>query len=299
MVGADQPGVHAVARDLFGGAAPLVETTMEGAELVKYASNALLALCVSFSNELARVAERLPGVDARDVLDAVARDRRLSVGGARAGITAYLEPGPGFGGSCLGKDVRALAALARAEGEETPLLDGILAINEAQPARFVARIDRALGGLGGRSVLVLGLAFKPHTDDVRESIALPVVAALEACGARVACHDPAAAPAFFAARAFARGAPAVLAADWRAAALEADAIVLLAGWPEYVRDLPGLLARRSGPALLADARGLLRDAERPSGVGYLGVGHGADVSHDGAASGPKPRPPAESSRTKP
>lgn len=271
VVGADQPSVHAAARALYP-AAPVVEMTVESAELVKYASNALLALCVSFSNELARVAEHLPGVDARDVMGALVRDRRLSIGAERAGIASYLEPGPGFGGSCLGKDVRALAVLARTHGETSQIAHGILEINREQPIRFVERIERTMGGLDGRSVLVLGLAFKPHTDDVRESIALPFVAELEARKARVACHDPAAAQAFFAAR---RG-PASLAPDWRAAAIEADVLVLLTGWPEYVADLPGLLARRTAPALLADARGLLRDVPIAPGVRYLGIGRGPD-----------------------
>jgi UDPglucose 6-dehydrogenase len=272
VVGGDRPSVYATARALHAGAAPLVEMTVESAELVKYASNTLLALCVSFSNELARIAEHLPGVDARDVLDALSRDRRLSIGAERAGITSYLEPGPGFGGSCLGKDVRALAAMAREHGEPSLIARAVLELNREQPARFVERIERAMGGLAGRSVLVLGLSFKPHTDDVRESIALPVVAELEARGARVACHDPAAATAFLAAR---RGAVA-LASDWRSAAVEAEGLVLLAGWPEYVRELPALLARRTEPVLLADARGLLRDVPRPPGVRYLGIGRGPD-----------------------
>lgn len=268
VVGADKPRVYAAARALYGDTAPLVETTLETAELVKYANNAMLALCVSFSNELARIAEHLPGVDARDVLAAVVRDRRLSIDGKRAGIASYLEPGPGFGGSCLGKDVRALAALARAQGETTALLDGILAINRAQPVRFVERIERAMGGLRGRSVLVLGLAFKAHTDDVRESIASPVVAELEARGARVTCHDPAAAASFFAGR----NGPAEMATDWRAAAKEADALLLLSAWPEYTADLPALLSKKARPLLLADARGVLRDCALPRCVRYLGIG---------------------------
>jgi UDPglucose 6-dehydrogenase len=275
VLGADAPCVAGVARALWGSEAPLVETSIETAEMAKYASNALLALCVSFSNELAAVAERLPGVDARDVLDAVARDRRLAIGARRAAITSYLEPGPGFGGSCLGKDVRALSALAGALSVASPLLEGTLQINDAQPGRFVARVARALGssgGLAGRAVLVLGLAFKPLTDDVRDSVAFPVVEALEGRGARVVGHDPAAAQAFFDGR---RGA-AAQAGDWRAALEEAEVLVLLAPWPEYLEALPSLLAARARPLLLADARGALRAAALPPSVAYLGVGKATD-----------------------
>jgi UDPglucose 6-dehydrogenase len=275
VVGADEPRVYAVARGLWGGEAPVIETSIETAELTKYANNALLALCVSFSNELARIAERLPGVDARDALEAVVRDRRLSIGAQRAGLSAYLEPGPGFGGSCLRKDVRALSSLARALGEPAALLDGIIAVNDAQPLRLVDRVDRALDGLAGRSVLVLGLAFKIDTDDVRDSIAFPVIAGLEARGAHVACHDPAAAQAFLAGRP--AGSRAALVDDWRAAAGAADALVLLTPWPAYVAALPGLLAGRERPLLLADGRGALRGAALPGCVRYLGVGRAMEM----------------------
>lgn len=267
VIGGDGPHVRAVARALYPGA-PVVEMTLESAELVKYGSNSLLALCISFSNELARIAEHLPGVDARAVLDAVTRDRRLATGETRAGIAAYLEPGPGFGGSCLAKDVRALAALARSEHEATPLLDGILSINASQPARFVDRLMRAIGD-GACRVLVLGLAFKPDTDDVRESTAFAVVAALEARGAVVRCHDPVATAGFFAAR----SGPATGVTDWRAAAHDVDAIVVLTGWTEYLADLPALLAHRPTPVVLGDPRGLL-GVDLPPLVKCVGVGHG-------------------------
>jgi UDPglucose 6-dehydrogenase len=174
--------------------APIVFTDPATAELAKYASNALLATLISFSNEIARIAESLPDVDVEDVLGIVHRDRRLSpvVDGkpVRPGILSYLKAGCGYGGSCLPKDLSALLAFSREAGEGHPLLEAVRGINESQPRRVVDLAERTVGELTGRRAAVLGLAFKGGTDDVRSSPATRIVDELLERGAEVVAYDP-------------------------------------------------------------------------------------------------------------
>jgi UDPglucose 6-dehydrogenase len=174
--------------------APVVLTDPPTAELAKYASNALLATLISFSNEMARIAEGLPDVDVEDVLGIVHRDRRLSpvVEGkvVRPGILAYLKAGCGYGGSCLPKDLSALLAHSREEGREHPLLEAVRAINDSQPRRVVDLAERTVGQLAGRRAAVLGVAFKGGTDDVRSSPGMYVLDELLERGADVVAFDP-------------------------------------------------------------------------------------------------------------
>ena len=268
VVGAAEGDLHALARALFDG----IETTwfatgIRTAELVKTVNNALLASCVSFANEIARVAATVDGVDALDVLAGVHLDRRLR----GAGIVDYLRPGPGFGGSCLPKDLAALAAFAGGRGGGGSLLDAALRINDTQPAWLVERMAEALGDLAGRRVLVLGLAFKPGTDDLRDTIAFPLCHALAARGAVVGAHDPEVDSA--AARALLPSAVTVVPNDGlRDAFHRTDAALLVTPWPVYLEVLPALLAMRATPLLLADTRGILRDVQRSTSVTYLGIG---------------------------
>lgn len=272
VVGADDPAAAALAHALFAGLATTVfDTGIRTAELIKTANNALLSTCVSFANELTRLAAGIEGVEAMDVFDALHLDRRLRAP-SRAGIADYLLPGPGFGGSCLAKDLAALTAFARGARLATPILDAALRINQSQPGWFVDRIERALGGLGGRPVLVLGLAFKPETDDMRDSIALPIVRELAARGAAVRAHDPAVADAASRARLAELGVADLVDGAFDAAFDAAHAVVLVTPWPLYLEALPERLARRATPLLFADARGMLRAATRAPSVTYLGVG---------------------------
>jgi len=184
VVGADDPDIRALARALFDGLETTwFETSICTAELIKTANNALLSSCVSFANEIARLAATIDGVDAVEVFEGIHLDRRLR-GTTAAGIVEFLRPGPGFGGSCLPKDLAALAAFAAARRAPASMLEAALRINRTQPTWFVERIDRALGGLTDRRVLVLGLAFKPGTDDLRDSIALPLCRELAGRGRR-------------------------------------------------------------------------------------------------------------------
>jgi len=195
VVGVHEPWARDVLTELYSPlGAPLVATTPASAELAKYASNALLATLISFSNEFAAISEAFPDVDVEEVLGAVHLDRRLSprVDGAivRPGILAFLKAGCGYGGSCLPKDLSALIASRNAVGEAHPLLDAVRAVNDSQPGRVVGLLERGLGELAGRPIGVLGLAFKAGTDDVRTSPGLRAVDELHGRGARVFAYDP-------------------------------------------------------------------------------------------------------------
>lgn len=285
VVGADDPELHALARTIFADLdTTWLETGIATAELIKTTSNAFLSTCVSFANEIARIAETIDGVDAVEVLTGLHLDRRFS-GTARAGIVEFLRPGPGFGGSCLPKDLAALAAFADAR-DGASILDAALRINQTQPAWLAERIERELGGiareLGGinrelngltdRRVLVLGLAFKPGTDDLRDSIALPVCRELAGRGARIHAHDPRVEPAAAQALFAPAGVTVVTDEAWRQAFYDAEAVVLVTPWPSYLETLPALLTARSTPLLFVDTRGILRGVERTANVTYLGIG---------------------------
>ena len=195
VVGVHEPWARERLTELYSPLdAPFVATTPATAELAKYASNALLATLISFSNEFASISEAFPDVDVEEVLGAVHLDRRLSprVEGAvvRPGILAFLKAGCGYGGSCLPKDLSALIASRHANGEEHPLLEAVQTVNDSQASRVVELLERSLGDLAGRSIGVLGLAFKAGTDDVRTSPGLRAVEELLARGATVFAYDP-------------------------------------------------------------------------------------------------------------
>jgi UDPglucose 6-dehydrogenase len=154
----------------------------------------LLATLISFSNQIARIAERVRGVDVEDVLEIIHKDRRFSpfVDSQRIapGILAYLKSGCGFGGSCLPKDLNALIRFASYVGEPASILEAVKETNDGQPIRLVSATAQALGGLKDKSVTVLGLAFKAGTDDLRESPGIKVVDLLLDAGVRVKAYDP-------------------------------------------------------------------------------------------------------------
>ena len=253
---------------------PKLVTTPRTAEMIKYVSNSLLATMISFSNEIGNMCSAVPGVDARLVWKGVHLDRRLTpingqVGGA-AGVTEYLWHGLGFGGSCFPKDVAALRSFGRTVGEQTRMLDAVLDINADQPLRMVALLEKELS-LAGKTVSVLGLAFKPGTDDLRESPALPLVAELRKKGAKVLVHDPIAMP-------HAKKRPefrdVVFAEDWAEALRKSDACCLVTAWPEYRNIQPTNFQKLMTRALVIDGRGVFEPAAMAAaGVVWRGVGY--------------------------
>ncbi len=251
-------------------AAPRVRTTNATAELIKYASNALLATLISFSNELANLSTALGDIDVKDVTDALHASQYLTIelpNGERrtAPIASFLEAGCGFGGSCLPKDVRALATQGREVGAPMQVLEAVLDVNSTRPEELVRLLQRHHPSLAGRRVSVLGLAFKPGTDDVRESPAIPLVRRLLEEGAVVRVHDPAAGGVV--GQVFPNG--DVGRATTLADAVEgADAIVLVTRWEEYEQLADVIRASGSTP-LVVDGRRLLDKSafERYEGIG--------------------------------
>lgn len=220
VVGVSDDRTFGVLSELFSPlGSTILRTSTTAAEMIKYASNAFLATKISYVNEMSRLCEKV-GVDVYEVMDGVGLDKRIS--------PHFLRAGVGFGGSCFPKDVSALMHLARELDEPTPVMDSVMRTNDIQPRHLVDVLERMLGTLRKKNIAVLGLAFKPETDDVRETRSLPVIEALIRKGARVAGHDPKAAANF--------GAHALdmrFFDDAREAIGWADAVILMTEWEEY------------------------------------------------------------------
>jgi len=248
---------------------PVLTTNNKTAEMIKYASNCVLATMISFSNEFGNLCSVLGGVDVTDVMRGVHLARYFTTAledGRRikAPITSFLWAGCGYGGSCLPKDTKALSAHGAAHGAVMPLLDSVIAINQAQPAQMMSLLDRHFTSLKGVRVALLGLAFKEDTDDMRESPAIPLARMLIERGAHVVGYDPVA-------RASARAAlPAAveLAPSLEAALSDVDAALLVTRWSEFQR-VPDLLKEHPKVPVLVDGRRMLDPA---SNSRYEGIG---------------------------
>lgn len=253
---------------------PKIITSLPTAEMTKYVANSLFATLISFSNEIANLCSSVPGVDARDIWKGVHLDRRLTPltaePGRPSGIVEYLWHGLGFGGSCFPKDVAAFRQLGKQLGSPTPVLDAVLATNSSQPLRLVTLIKKEME-IKGRTVAVLGLAFKPGTDDVRESPALPVIKALVDGGARVVAHDPV---AISRAQSHPDLAGVTLVREWSSALKNADACCLVTAWPEYQKIRPNDFRRLMRQPIVIDGRGLYDPIELTrAGVIWRGIGY--------------------------
>jgi UDPglucose 6-dehydrogenase len=262
VIGTGDPEAERVLRDLYAPVgAPVVVTDVRTSEMIKYAANAFLATKISFINEIANICELL-GVDVRDVCNGIGYDQRIG--------TRFLNPGIGYGGSCFPKDVRALAQLAVERRYEAPLLRAVELVNERQLDRTVAKLERELGGTSGRVVAVLGLAFKPNTDDVRDAPALAIIRRLRERAATVRAHDPIANAR---ARAELGGAGITYCGDMYETVAGADAVLLATEWNEFrALDFARCAAAMRGD-LLVDGRNVFDPAKvRAAGLRYAGVG---------------------------
>jgi UDPglucose 6-dehydrogenase len=242
--------------------APLVRTDVRSAEMVKLASNAFLATKISFINEIANVCEET-GADVVEVARGMGLDDRIG--------PKFLHAGIGFGGSCFPKDVAALKQLAGNSGYHFQLLNSVIEVNELQKRRVIAKLQKHLGSLVSREIALLGLAFKPNTDDMREASSLVLSARLQAAGANVRAYDPVAEQE---ARKLLRGVEFV---DSAAAAIDgADAVVLVTEWREFGElDFAEVAAAMRG-RLIVDGRNFLDpDAVGAAGLTYEGVGRAA------------------------
>ncbi len=228
------------------------------AEMIKYAANAYLATRLSFVNSIANLCEEV-GADARKVLEAMGRDKRIGL--------KYLDPGPGYGGSCLPKDTRALGAIAEQHGYDFRLLRAVMEVNDEQRRRIVGKVAAAVGGtLSGATVGLWGLAFKAGTDDVRESPAADLARRLTSAGAAVRAYDP---------RAVLSLPGMEMAPDPLAAVDGADVLLVATEWCEFRKVDPVAVREAMRGSVVVDARNLL-DAEaiRAAGLSYRGVGTG-------------------------
>lgn len=247
-----------------------VHTSIRTAEMIKYASNALLASMISFSNEIGNLCAELDNVDVVDVMRGVHLDDRLSPFGSNGdriepGFISYLEAGCGFGGSCFPKDVKALIAHGEEEGVSMPMLDAAIETNEQQPMQLLELLERHFSDLQNRSVAVLGLSFKPGTDDMRESPAIPVVRSLQDRDAHVRAYDPI---ALDEARNWFDGEGLTYCGSMEDAIDDTEAVVVVTRWPEF-KQLDELLSDRGPQPLVVDGRRMLdKDAfERYEGIG--------------------------------
>jgi UDPglucose 6-dehydrogenase len=238
---------------------PFVITNPESSEMIKYASNAFLAMKISFINEIANLCDLL-GADVRDVAKGMGMDKRIG--------SKFLHPGPGFGGSCFPKDVKALAALGRAAGYRMKLTDAVLDINEAQTAGVIERIQRAVPQLEGTTISVLGLSFKPETDDLREAPALKIINDLLEAGALVRVYDPA---AMDMARRLLVG--VTFCEDEYEAAAKSEALVVVTEWNQFRSlDLNKLKSLMNKPSLV-DLRNIYEPEDvRAAGFNYVSMG---------------------------
>jgi UDPglucose 6-dehydrogenase len=264
VIGADSEHAVAILKDLYsplylGGKTRFVITDVRTSELIKYATNAFLATKVTFINEIANICDRI-GSDVLTISQALGMDGRIS--------PKFLNPGPGFGGSCFPKDTRALCKIAEGAGYRFDVLESVIRSNQRHQKLMVEKIRKATGGLRGKTIGVLGLTFKPNTDDVRESPAIAIVRDMKRAGARVKAFDPAGNSA---AQKEVHGLE--IAKDVESVAEGADALVIATEWSQFRNlDLARLKKLLKRP-LLIDLRNIyLPGKVREAGWQYVGVG---------------------------
>jgi UDPglucose 6-dehydrogenase len=236
-----------------------VRTDIASAEMIKLAANAFLATKISFINEIANVCE-VTGANVIEVAKGIGLDDRIG--------PKFLQAGVGFGGSCFPKDVTALKQLAGNSGYHFQLLNAVIEVNELQKRRVMAKLEKHLGTLVGKTVALLGLAFKPNTDDMREATSLVLSARLQAAGARVRAYDPVA-------EAEARKLmPGIEFADDALTCVEgADAVVLVTEWDEFTHlDYAQVARAMSGDVLIDGRNALDPEAVAAAGLTYEGIG---------------------------
>ena len=263
VIGSNDPEATELMRELYRPLylieTPFVITSVEGAELIKYAANAFLATKISFINEIANLCEKV-GCDVHEVARAIGMDRRIG--------TKFLHPGPGFGGSCFPKDTRALAAIGRQHNSATKIVDAVVEVNEHQKQAMLPKIEELVDGVSGKRIAVFGLSFKPETDDMRDAPSIDIIRGLIAAGAEIIAYDPVAR----------MEAEKVLpkieyAEDEYTAATNADALVFVTEWNQFraldMERVHGLMRTPN----IADLRNIYEPADmRQLGFKYVGVG---------------------------
>ncbi len=263
VLGADDEEAITIIRELYRPLylieTPFIITSLEGAELIKYAANAFLATKISFINEIANLCDRI-GCDVHDVAKAMGMDRRIG--------SKFLHPGPGFGGSCFPKDNLALSAVAREFSCETRIVDAVIQVNREQRKVMVSKIEALAGNLTKKRIAVLGLAFKPETDDMRDAPAIDIIRDLVRRGAEICAYDPV---AMDEARKYL---PDIeYATDEYAAVTSAEVLVLMTEWNQFrALNMERIRGLMNAPRI-ADLRNIYEPGElRDLGFEYVGVG---------------------------
>jgi UDPglucose 6-dehydrogenase len=263
VLGSRDEEAIAIMRDLYRPLylieTPFVITSVEAAELTKYAANAFLATKISFINEIANLCD-LIGCDVHDVARGIGMDGRIG--------RKFLHPGPGFGGSCFPKDTRALSAVARSFGGEALIVDAVVEVNKRQRVRMIPKIEKLVGDLKDKRVAMLGLSFKPETDDMREAPSIEIVRGLVERGASVRAYDPA---AMDEARKVIQDIE--YAEDEYAAVKDADVLIFITEWNQFrALDMKRIRGLMKTPKI-ADLRNIYEPEDmRELGFDYIGVG---------------------------
>ena len=263
VIGSRDEEAIAIMKDLYRPLylieAPFVITSLEAAELTKYAANAFLATKVSFINEIANLCDKI-GCDVHDVARGIGMDKRIG--------SKFLHPGPGFGGSCFPKDTRALASVARHFDSASLIVDAVIEVNQRQGEHMLSKIRKLVGPLKGKTLAVLGLAFKPETDDMREAPAVGIIRYLLDDGAAVRAYDPVAKSEAM------KILPDVVYADDEYTAVKgADALVFVTEWNQFrALDMTRIRDLMKTPKI-ADLRNIYEPEDmRELGFEYVGVG---------------------------
>ncbi|MCI0696961.1 UDP-glucose/GDP-mannose dehydrogenase family protein [candidate division KSB1 bacterium] len=263
VIGTEDERAAEVMRDLYKPLylieTPIVMTDLASAELTKYAANAFLATKIGFINEIANICERV-GADVHDVAKGMGLDHRIG--------SKFLHPGPGYGGSCFPKDTRALLNIAKKNDYHFKIVEAAVEVNDQQRVRMLEKIKNAVGSLSGKIVAVLGLAFKPNTDDMREAPSIDIIAGLQKEGARIKAYDPI---AMHEARKVLQDVE--FAEDTYSAISGADALVFLTEWNQFRSLDLDKIKRLLKTPLIIDLRNIYDPPRiRESGFQYVAVG---------------------------
>ncbi|HEX4532605.1 MAG TPA: UDP-glucose/GDP-mannose dehydrogenase family protein [Rhizomicrobium sp.] len=254
-----------VYRPLYLNETPILFTSRESSELIKYAANAFLAVKITFINEMANLCEAV-GADVQDVARGMGLDGRIG--------SKFLHAGPGFGGSCFPKDTLALLKTSQETGAVTRIVEAVVSVNEARKVQMAEKIERAFGGVSGKTIAILGLTFKPNTDDMRDAPSLVIVPHLMAKGAKIRAYDPEGG----------KEARKLLNIETAKDAYEAldgaDGVVILTEWNEFrALDLPRVKKLLKTP-LMVDLRNIYRpDSMAETGFRYVSVGRAEAQAH--------------------
>ncbi|MDQ3711891.1 MAG: UDP-glucose/GDP-mannose dehydrogenase family protein [Acidobacteriota bacterium] len=263
VIGSNEEDAIAIMKDLYRPLylieTPVVITSLESAELIKYAANAFLATKITFINEIANLCDAI-GCDVHDVARGMGMDNRIG--------KKFLHPGPGYGGSCFPKDTRALTTVADQFGVETLIVDSVIEANERQRKAMIPKIEKLVGDLSGKKIAVLGLSFKPETDDMRESPAIDIIKELQNRGATIKAFDP------VAMEEAKHSLPDIEFATDEFDAIEgADVLVFLTEWNQFrALDMERVKRLLKSPKI-ADLRNIYEPSDmRELGFEYVGVG---------------------------